>query len=61
MHAAGNAFAHSECASASNPILGLSGFFSSSEEAKTGAGGEQLYWTLWLFSWVFAAVGAAKT
>jgi ammonia channel protein AmtB len=49
---AGYAFAHGECSPATNPILGLAGFFSTGAEQ----GAQDLYWSLWLFSWVFAAV-----
>ena len=51
MHA-GFAFAHGECSPASNPVIGLAGFFSDTSDEGQGA----LYWSLWLFSWVFAAV-----
>lgn len=53
MHAAGYAFARGECTSHSNPIIGLSSFFSAGGGASDD---DPLYWALWLFSWVFAAV-----
>ena len=53
MHAAGYAFARGECTSHSNPIIGLSSFFSVGVGASDD---DPLYWALWLFSWVFAAV-----
>ena len=53
MHAAGYAFARGECTSHSNPIIGLSSFFSAGGGASDD---DPLYLSLWLFSWVFAAV-----
>ena len=51
--AAGYAFARGECTKHSNPIIGLSNFFSINGGATDD---DPLYWALWMFSWVFAAV-----